>query len=217
MRPVRPWLVMAILPVRAWAGSGAYLVDDASITPAGTCQAQSWLQVVSGSQKTLNTLPACSTGAVEWSLGFGGQNHPYEHQESPAVKWMIRDPDQHALGIAVNAGLTWENGHVLNRNTYMALTWTPDTARRWAVNMDAGSVYAQGRSWNTLVGLGVRYNLSKRLVATVERMQHWNGGANTQAGLRWTVQEGESVDVILGRSEASGHNRWLTVGLNLAL
>jgi len=48
-------------------------------------------------------------------------------------------------------------------------------------------------------------------------MQHWNGGANTQAGLRWTFHNGDSVDLIAGRSEALMHDRWLTAGLNLAL
>jgi len=56
-----------------------------------------------------------------------------------------------------------------------------------------------------------------QLAVTLERMQHWNGGANTQAGLRWTFHNGDSVDLIAGRSEALMHDRWLTAGLNLAL
>lgn len=211
------WVILGYLPGLAWAGSGAYLVDDASITPAGRCQAQSWLQLVSGGQKTLNTLPACSTGPVEWSLGLGGQNHPYEHQESPAVKWMIRDPDKYALGAAINIGATWGNGHVLNRNAYAALTWTPDRAKRWMLSTDFGSVYARGSSWNTLVGLGVRYKATRALAITAERMQHWNGGANSQVGLRWTFHNNDSVDLIAGKSQAKNHDRWLTAGLNVAL
>lgn len=217
MRKAWWWLAFLWLPSICWAGSGAYMVDDASITPAGKCQAQSWFQIVSGGEKTLNTLPACSTGPVEWSLGLGAQNRPYEHQESPAIKWMIRDPDQHALGVAANIGVTWGNGHVLNRNAYVALTWTPDEARRWAISSDIGSVYARGSSWNTLAGVAVRYKLMDALAVTVERMQHWNGGANTQAGLRWTFHNGDSVDVIAGKSEATAHDRWITMGLNVAL
>lgn len=208
---------LALLPGVLWAGSGAYVVDDASITPAGQCQAQSWLQLVSGGEKTLNTLPACSTGPVEWSLGLGGQNHPYEHQESPAIKWMMRDPDQHVFGIAANVGATWGNGHVLNRNAYVAVTWTPDAAHRWGISGDAGSVYARGSSWNTLVGIAIRYKVLDPLALTLERMQHWNGGANTQAGLRWTFRNGDSVDLIAGKSEAVAHGRWLTFGLNVAI
>lgn len=210
-------LALALLPCMAWAGSGAYVVDDASITAAGQCQAQSWVQLLSGGEKILNTLPACSTGPVEWSLGLGAQNHPYEHQESPAIKWMIQDPDHDVLGIAANLGATWGNGHVLNRNAYVALTWTPDTERRWAVSTDIGSVYAHGSSWNTLAGLSVRYKVIDPLAVTLERMQHWNGGANTQAGLRWTFHNGDSMDVIAGKSEATAHDRWLTVGINIAI
>jgi len=210
-------VVLIVLSGRIWAGSGAYVVDDASITPAGKCQVQSWFQVISGGQETLNALPACSTGPVEWSLGLGAQNAPYEHQESPAVKWMIIDPDHHTIGVAVNVGATWGNGHVLNRNGYVALTWTPDQARRWAVSTDIGSVYAKGSSWNTLAGLSVRHKLTDQLSITLERMQHWNGGANTQAGVRWTFHNGDSVDLIAGKSEASSHDHWLTAGLNVAL
>jgi len=84
------WMLAAsaiyFLPGVAAAGTGAYLVDDSSITPDGQCQIQSWLQILSGGQQSLNTLPACSTGAIEWSLGVAGQSSPYQHQESPAVK-----------------------------------------------------------------------------------------------------------------------------------
>lgn len=209
-------LLIVFIP-RAWAGSGAYVVDDASITPAGECQLQSWLQVISGGQKTLNALPACSTGPVEWSFGLGGQNDPYEHQESPAVKWMIVDPAHHAIGVAINVGATWGNGHVLNRNGYVALSWTPDKSQRWMVSADIGSVYARGSSWNTLMGLAVRYKMTDQFAITLERMQHWNGGANSQAGIRWTFHNGDSVDLIAGRSEANAHNHWLTAGFNVAL
>jgi hypothetical protein len=205
------------MPSVLWAGSGAYVVDDASITPAGQCQVQTWLQLVSGGQKNLNTLPACSTGPVEWSLGVGGQNHPYEHQESPAIKWMVRDPDKNALGVAVNVGAIWGNGHVLNRNAYVALTWIPDDAKRWAISGDLGSVYAHGSSWNTLAGVGMRYKVTQSLAITLERMQHWNGGANTQAGLRWSFHLDNSFVVIVGKSEASSHDRWFTVGINFEL
>jgi hypothetical protein len=210
-------IVLALMSSRIWAGSGAYVVDDASITPDGKCQAQSWYQLISGGQETLNTLPACSTGPVEWSLGLGAQNDPYEHQESPAIKWMVLDPDHHAIGVAVNVGATWGNGHVLNRNGYVAVTWTPDKAKQWSISTDIGSVYAKGSSWNTLAGLSVRRKLSDQLSVTLERMQHWNGGANTQAGIRWTFHNGDSVDLIAGKSEAASHDHWLTTGLNVAL
>lgn len=132
---------------------------------------------------------------------------------SYASAWPTINP----IGVALNVGATWGNGHVLNRNVYVAVTWTPDEAKRWAISTDVGSVYARGSSWNTLAGLGVRYKLRDQLAVTLERMQHWNGGANTQAGLRWTFHNGDSVDLIAGRSEASTHDRWLNAGLNVAL
>ena len=87
----------AAAPVRA--AGGAYLVDEASVTPAGHCQLESWIQALSGGQSLLTANPACSTGPVEWTLGFAAQAHPFQHQEAPAVKWMLRDPDKNAWGL----------------------------------------------------------------------------------------------------------------------
>lgn len=201
----------------AFAGAGAYLVDDASITPEGRCQIQDWGQLVSGGQLTLNVLPACTTGEVEWSLGLAGQNHPYEHQESPAVKWMIRDPEHHRLGVAVNVGLTWANGHILSRNTYVAATFTPSDDSKWSINADLGEIYTKGNSWKTLTGLGVKYNLREQLAFVLERIQPWNGDEINQLGMRWTYRNKDSFDVIVGKSDAHVHDRWLTFGLNWAL
>ncbi|AHX16244.1 hypothetical protein CH75_08225 [Dyella jiangningensis] len=204
-------------PHQAHAGAGAYLVDDASITPAGHCQIQSWVQAFSGGQKALNTLPACSTGPVEWSLGVAGQNHPYQHQESPAVKWMLRDPSAHPWGVAVNVGATWSNGHVLSRNTYAALTWTPEGQQDWAVNTDVGGFWSRDRHWQTLLGIGVKYKLTEHVAIVAEHIHPWVGQATTQAGLRWIFRNNDSVDLIVGHGSVASHDRWMTVGLNVGL
>lgn len=201
----------------ALAGTGAYLVDDSSITPAGQCQIQSWLQNLSGGQQALNTLPACSTGPVEWSLGVAGQSSPYQHQESPAVKLMIVDGEQHALGVAVNVGATWSNGHVTSKNTYAAFTWTPDKDSRWSINADVGEIFAPSNGWRPLFGEGVKYKASEDLAVIVEHIRPWNGLSLTQAGIRWSFTKSDSLDLIAGRSDAAQHSHWLTVGLNFSL
>lgn len=198
----------------AFAGAGAFLVDDASITPAGHCQVQSWGQVVSGGQKILNTLPACSTGPVEWSVGLTAQNHPYTYQESPAVKWMIRDPDHDPLGVAVNVGLTLDSGRVISRNVYAAFTWNVDDAKRWAINMDLGAIDNRGSRNHALTGLGFKYKLKEHVALIVERIQPWNAQSINQVGVRWTFHDADSLDLIAGKSNAPAHNRWITLGLN---
>ncbi|WP_201312955.1 hypothetical protein [Dyella sp. EPa41] len=210
-------VVMGVGSHRVHAGAGAYLVDDAAITPAGQCQVQSWAQAFSGGQQALNTLPACSTGPVEWSLGVAGQNHPYQHQESPAVKWMLRDPSVHPLGMAVNTGVTWSNGHVLSRNAYAAMTWTPSGQGRWSIHADVGAFWSRDRQWQTLLGLGLKYKLSTHLAVVAEHIHPWLGDATSQIGLRWTFRNNDSVDVIVGRGSVAAHDRWLTFGLNVGL
>lgn len=205
------------LPQLAFAGTGAYLVDDSSITPAGHCQVQSWLQVLSGGQQVLNTLPACSTGPIEWSTGVAEQSNPYQHQGSPAVKWMIVDGETSRLGVAVNAGVTWSNGHVTSKNTYGALTWTPDEDRRWSANVDVGEIFAPAIGWRPLIGEGIKYKAAEDLAVVAEYIRPWNGLSLTQAGIRWSFKKNDSLDLIAGRSDAAKHGRWATIGLNFAL
>lgn len=217
-RALRPLLLcIGLLPGAGHAGSGAYLVDDASITPAGQCQIQSWLQVLSGGQQILNTLPACSTGPVEWSVTLAGQRSPYEHQESPAVKWMIVDGDRHSVGVAINVGASWSNGRVTSKNSYAALTWTPDQERRWAVNLDMGEIYDRAKGWRPLLGIGAKYKATQHLAFVVEHIRPVTGHAMTQGGVRWAINKSDSFDFILGRSDASTHDHWVTLGLNFAL
>lgn len=95
-----------MLPGISHAGPGAYLVDDASITAAGECQIQSWLQALSGGQQVLNTLPACSTGPVEWSVGLAGQSSPYQHQARQLA--LIVEHIQPVNGLTMTqAGVRW--------------------------------------------------------------------------------------------------------------
>jgi hypothetical protein len=206
-----------LLPEIASAGSGAYLVDDSTITPAGHCQVQSWLQALSGGQQVLSTLPACSTGPVEWSLGLAGQSSPYQHQESPAVKWMIVDDTHRSVGLAVNVGATWSNGHVISKNTYAALTWIPDASRRWSVNLDLGEIFDPKQGWRPLLGVAAKYKATQHLALVVEHIRPWNGLAMTQAGVHWTLNKTDSLDFIVGHSDAVTHDHWLTLGLNFAL
>lgn len=207
--------VAALIPGLVHAGAGAYVVDDAGITSAGHCQVQSWLQWLSGGAAVLNTLPACSTGPVEWSLGVSAQDHPFQHQESPAIKWMIRDPEQHRFGIAANIGGTAQGGRWISRNGYLAMTWTPDDDKRWSVNADLGAISAPPQRWKMLVGLGVRYQLNERLSLIAERLQPWNRESINQLGVRWKYSHRASVDVLAGKGSASAQGAWLTVGWNV--
>lgn len=210
-------LAMVACPGMALAGAGAYVVDDASITPAGRCQWQSWAQWLTGGQLTLNALPACSTGPVEWSLGASVQDNPFAHQESPAIKWMIRDPDKSQVGLAVNVGATVEHDRAVSKNGYFATTWTPDDAKRWSINADLGTIKADRGSWKLLVGAGLRYKFNDRLSVIAERLQPWNNESINQLGLRWRYSRRASVDVIAGKGSAARQATWFTVGWNITL
>jgi hypothetical protein len=89
----------------------------------------------------------------------------------------------------------------------------PDEGRRWAINCDLGAIDVRGDHWRALAGLGVEYKASKRTTVLAEYIRPWAKAGVTQTGLRWIMG---SIDVILGRSSVSEHDRWLTLGLNVA-
>jgi hypothetical protein len=199
----------------ARAAGGAYLVDDASITPAGHCQLESWFQALSGGQSLLAVNPACTTGAVEWTLGLASQAHPTLRQAAPAVKWMLRDPDTHGWGLALQANVTYGNGHALTQSAYAAATVGLDAARRWSLNTEVGATRLQGSTWRPLAGAGVEFRLAAAVTLLAEHLWSPQGPSVSQAGVRWLLGD-NSIDLIAGHSSAQTHDRWVTLGFNLA-
>lgn len=207
--------VSAIIAMPASAAGGAYLVDDASITPAGHCQLETWLQRLSGGQSLLTANPACSTGPVEWTVGIASQAHPFQHQEAPAVKWMLRDPDRHPWGLALQANITYTNGHVLTQTTYMAATFGLDAAKRWSLNTEVGELRRRGANWRPLAGVGLEWKMTSTITVLGEHLRSSRGPSVSQAGMRW-LRGHDSVDLIVGHNGFPTHDRWITLGWNLA-
>ncbi len=208
-------LIAGLFVRPAHAAGGAYLVDDASITPAGHCQLESWIQALSGGQSLLTANPACSTGPVEWTLGFAAQAHPFQHQEAPAVKWMLRDPDKNSWGLALQANVTYSNGHVLTQSTYAAATFGLDAAKRWSLNTEVGELRRQGSTWKPLAGVGIEFKALSDITLLAEHLRSSQGPSVSQAGIRWLLG-GNSIDLIAGHNSLQDHSNWMTVGLNLA-
>lgn len=203
----------ALIQLPARAAGGAYLVDDASVAPAGHCQLETWIQALSGGQSLLTANPACSTGPVEWTFGVAAQAHPFQHQEAPAVKWMLRDPDQTSRGLALQANVTYSNGRVLTQSSYGAATFALDAATRWSLNTELGELRRQGSHFRPLGGLGVEWKASEAITLLVEHLRSSQGPSVSQAGIRWLAGK-RSIDLIGGANRLARHDRWLTLGWN---
>lgn len=199
------------LPVRA--AGGAYLADDASVTPAGLCQLEMWLQALSGGQSLLTVAPACSNGPVEWTFGVAAQRRPFQHLESQAVKWMLRDTDNASWGGCLQADVTYSNGDVLTQSTYAAATFACDDEKRWSLNTEAGALRRQGSRVRPLVGAGVEWKTNRESALLAKHLRSAQGPSVFQAGIRW-VPNHSSVDLIAGTDSLIRHDRWLTPGWN---
>jgi hypothetical protein len=197
------------------AAGGAYLVDDASITPAGHCQLESWLQALAGGHSLLSVNPACSTGPVEWTAGLVAQSRPSQRQLQPGVKWMLRDPGTQSWGLALQANLSYAHGHTLNRSTYAAATFALDSSKRWALNTEVGGLQVERHAWRPLAGVGIEFELASTVTLLAERLWSARQPTETQAGARWLLGS-SSIDLIAGCNTAQRQDKWLTLGINLA-
>jgi hypothetical protein len=211
-----PWfagIALAVAGPPCFAAGGSYLVDDASITTPGRCQLESWLQVFSSGTSVLETAPACSTGAVEWSVALASQNNPHTSLVSPGIKWQLRNGDAgDRWGIAVDVGATHAQGHWNNAMAYASFSRILESDQRWTVNFDLGATRTPGHATRPLLGQEAEYALSARITLLAEHLWPVYGHDEEQFGGRY-VFGNDSVDLIAGMS---GTDRWLTVGLNLA-
>lgn len=207
------FLILCVAGRETFAAGGSYLVDDASITTPGRCQLESWLQVFSSGASVLETAPACSTGAIEWSVALASQHDPHANLVSPGIKWQLRNGDAgDRWGIALDVGATHVQGRWNNTMAYASFSRILESDQRWTVNFNAGATRTPGHASRPLMGEEAEYALSPSVTLLAEHLWPINGRNEAQLGGRY-VFGNDSVDLIAG---TSGPDHWMTIGLNLA-
>ncbi|HEY9131346.1 MAG TPA: hypothetical protein VIM98_06275 [Dyella sp.] len=199
----------------AHAAGGSYLVDDASTTPAGRCQLESWLQVFRDGRLSLTATPACAVGNLEFSLGLTHQNIAHGNGQNPALKWRVRDGGIDGTSIALDFNSSVVGGKYTASNAYAAFSRLLDSAGRWTANLDLGVEAPRGVHRRATAGLGLEYAPAPELSLLAEHTRTAGQGSVTQGGVRWHIGA-NSVDLIAGASHERTTSRWITVGLNLA-
>jgi hypothetical protein len=227
----RPWPLLALPALLACGSAQAgrpMLVDDATITPAGLCQTESWTQR-SARQTEYWLVPACNAGAGwELSAGVGrlGADGPGRAIGAGLVqaKTILHPLDPNGWGIGLTLANQFQEG--------------PDTAGNWSVLVpvsvslvnDAVQVHANlgvlhgvdGRAHDRSWGLGTEWAVDSRLTLTFEVDGAQHARAVTQAGLRYALRADRillnaAFGRLLGRDDhtSAGTGRYVTLGLTL--
>lgn len=203
------------LPISAWAGGSLY-VDDSGIAPRGGCQLESWMRAFTGGGSELTTVPACSTGPVEWSLALSSFTGPVSHQATPGIKWQLIDNAKGGFGLALATTATLEAGRLESTDVYAAPSWVLGQAQEWAINVNVGANRQRAGTWRGTAGLGLQYTPRTLVTILAEVLWRDRRGNVVQGGLRFNLDEKISMDALIGRSRDDVVDRWATLGLNVA-
>ena len=211
-------VVLIVWASPLWGAGGSFLVDDATVTPDGHCQLESWVRAIERGEVDGTSVPACTVDTVEWSfsanrragagspattLGFGG-------------KWVAGDleKDGHALGVA--AGALWSDGRFVSGSVYVPLSVTLGADRPWTLHLNAGTRHTVRDGWRAISGIAVETALTDRWGFIAEYFDAAAAEKTVQVGVRWSVTSTADIDFVAGHTDDAVDEGWLTLGLNLA-
>lgn len=200
------------------------VVDDASITPPGNCQVESWTQRAS-SQTEYWAVPACNLGAT-WELAAGlGRIAPDGHGAAyrsgvVQAKTMFRPLETNSWGVGLTIANQFHEGAGMAGDLSVLVPVSVSLLDdRVLVHANGGLLrpHASGRIdgfWAT----GAEWSVHPRLTLTLETYGSGSGHEYAQAGARFTVIP-DRVALDAGMGSRIGHVgalRYFTLGLTLA-
>lgn len=217
LKPIHGACLPLLLAARTLHAGASLYVDDAATTPEGRCQVESWVRTYAPGREW-STLPACTRGGNEYSLGVSRFDRPRDVLFTPGVKRTLRDPDGQAWGAAVFVGALWDATHGRldgwNANLPVTLTLMPG---KTLLHVNLGWSKLHGVRGMPTAGLGLEHRLAGHWSLLAEAYADGNGDLTRQLGARAAFGESVSVDLLLGRSTGHRPGRWFTLGLNVAL
>ncbi|WP_184362072.1 hypothetical protein [Xanthomonas euroxanthea] len=202
------------VPVRAAA---SMVVDDAGVTPRGQCQLEAWWRATPGGASA-TAIPACNVLGTEFSLGVTDVRHGSTAFDIGA-KHTLRDPEQHAWGLAVAVGLqrTWQEAQQRARYLTVPLTWSLGANAATRIHVNLGFVALHAGSDATTAGVGLERTLTPKWTLLAEASGDDHNGQGAQVGMRRLMGKASSVDIVVGRDHAVAPRGWITLGVNLAM
>ncbi len=213
--------LLAILPACAFdaqAGASLY-VDDAAITPAGHCQAESWARVRAPGQ-AFTVVPACHWAGTEFGLGISRERNPSQGpQFDLGIKRPLRAVESRRWGVSWSAGAGWDGARhrPAGWNLNLPASFAADREQRTWIHANLGWNQPRDASGALTGGLGIEHAFGERWSVLAEIFGERHGGAGAQLGARRTLGDSASLDLLLGSQEGLREAPWITLGFNVLL
>lgn len=222
-------LIFAVLDIGfaldAFAGSGAFAVDESDVGDAGSCKVESWISAARNTDFSAVVYPTCvffpsnptQFGILTNPARMGGD---WSTTVTPRFKTLLVPTAIGRFGLAAEGGLGFDP--VTGQNT-TAFFNVPATLRLSEV---ARIALNGGWFWDRVADhhyatYGVSFDY--RLIPTLQFTAEVYGQAGAaempgvkrprfQSGFRWRPVDDFSLDVIYGRNINGERSNWITVG-----
>src|SRR4051812_203112 len=221
---------MAAMPMAdgAWAANGAYVVDAADISEAGSCKLESWISTATNTDFSLVANPSCVADVgrpVEFSIlsnrfrGEGEWNMTFQ----PKAKTNLVPTGIGKLGLSIYAGGSFDalTGDNLTAFAVVPATWRLSETMR--INFNGGWLWDRTVDRHYLLyGIGWDWKFTEVLQLTMEAFGQ-AGAADVpavtrprfQTGVRYRPNEIFSLDVIYGHNITGENASWITIGTTM--
>lgn len=197
--------------------SASLFVDDATITPTGQCQVESWTRAYFPVQE-FTAVPACNFANSEFGLGVSHFTHPKAARYwSVGAKRVFRYVGPQSWGIGVSTGAAWDSSTdrwanwSLNVPVSVALGPNGDLL----VHANVGWIKHNGQQGGLTGGVGLEVAMGDAWTGLAEAHDDRKGTTTTQLGVRRALGDAASLDLLVGQ-DGLDSGPWLTVGFNIS-
>jgi hypothetical protein len=222
-------LPILLLPAKANAAGGAFIVDDAEIGKPGDCKVESWVALASNHDLQAITQPACVVNLGK-PVELGGavartrSSDIWQTSAGPKAKINLLPVEDGRVGVGLAGAAGWDlaTGEYLFNLLYVPFTF--QLRDDFRINLNAGWQYnAPSRQSYAIWGAAFEWTFKKpvTLIGEVFGLVGPDSDPSTitspraQLGLRYTPQEKIDIDVIYGHNITGENAHWLTLGVNL--
>jgi hypothetical protein len=217
-------LASALLPGRAEAAGGAYVVDDSEIAKPGECKVESWASFAGNGDRVFATVPACVLDIIR-PVEVGAQLSRTRADGTWATgltlkaKTSFQSVETSKIGIGLVAGTSFD---LVTQQHTALFAYVPVSfalAESLRLNLNGGWLWDRAAGEHKLTwGAGFEWIVLKNSVTITFIGEIFGQSANrlgAQAGVRITPHEKVDFDVIYGRNLAGENANWITAGVNL--
>lgn len=226
-----------LLPVRADAAGGAFVVDDVAVGNPGECKVESWASAAANHDFIAVTSAACVV-KLGIPVELGGQLQRSRADGVWGTNGMLKAKanliplENHPFGLGISGGGSWDLVTGASTGGFINVSVTLQVNDKFRVNVNGGWLYDNAAKIHYLTwGAGIEWNFVKPLTLIGEvygqagarpaadagdpPVPHAIVEPRTQLGLRFTPQDNIDIDLIWGHNITGENAHWGTLGLNL--